>query len=149
MTADLKFDYNNPYLKQFSVTADQIDGLGHTNNQVYVNWCQDTAWAHSKSLGISLQDYQNLQRAMAIRHASYDYLQASYLGEPVCVATWITQCDQRLSLERQFQIFNSRSGALLCRAKMQFVCINLANGKPTRMPSLFKEGYGNAMVRAL
>lgn len=149
MATTLSFDYKNPYLKHFTVTASHIDGLGHTNNQIYVGWCQDTAWAHSNSLGINLQDYQNLQRAMAIRHASYDYLQASYLSEPVCVATWITQCDQRLSLERQFQVFNSHSGALLCRAKMQFVCINLANGKPARMPSLFKEGYGNAVVEGL
>lgn len=145
MSHTLQFDRPQPFTQHFEVEAHDIDGLGHTNNLVYVRWCQATAWSHSQQLGIGLKDYQQLQRAMAIRHASYDYLQASYLGEPVCVATWIVASDGRLNLTRQFQVFNTTTGVVLCRAELQFVCINLENGKPSRMPSLFKSGYGQAV----
>lgn len=144
----LQFDLPNPFCQSYTINVQQIDGLGHTNNQVYINWCQEAAWAHSQQLGIGLADYQQLNRAMAIRHAAYDYLQASYLDEPVCVATWLTACDNRLQLARHFQILNTASGATLCRADMQLVCINLNNGKPTRMPELFKAVYGGAVVAA-
>ncbi len=137
-----------PFTQSHRVGTAQIDGLGHTNNQVYVHWCQEIAWAHSQQLGIGLDDYQQLGRAMAIRHASYDYLQASYLSDPICVATWLTGCDNKLQLRRHFQILNSDSGVTLCRADMQLVCINLANGKPSRMPAQFKTVYGDAVVTA-
>lgn len=144
MDSPLPFERPHPFTQHYRVEPDDIDGLGHTNNQVYVRWCQDTAWAHSQTLGVTLSDYQTLQRAMAIRSARYEYLQASYLGDPICVATWITHSDRRLNLSRRFQIFNRSSGALLCRAELEFVCINLSNGKPCRMPPLFVERYAEA-----
>jgi acyl-CoA thioester hydrolase len=48
-----------------------IDGLHHTNNAVYVNWCQQAAWAHSVAIGLDLERDRALDRAMVIRHSEY------------------------------------------------------------------------------
>ena len=69
MNADLVTGWDRPLPFTLALTpsAEHIDGLGHTNNAVYVQWCEKAGWAHSHALGLSLADYQRLDRAMAIR----------------------------------------------------------------------------------
>jgi acyl-CoA thioester hydrolase len=61
------WDYPDPHTIACTPGPADIDGLNHTNNGVYVRWCQDAGWSHSEALGLSLLDYQALDRAMAIR----------------------------------------------------------------------------------
>ena len=81
------WDVPTPFVQTVSPAPDDIDGLKHTNNAVYVRWCEAIAWAHSASLGLTLADYQRLDRAMAIRRAEYDYLLPSFAGEQLQLAT--------------------------------------------------------------
>ena len=39
-----------------TVKAKHIDGLGHVNNVVYVQWMQDVATAHIEKLGLGLKE---------------------------------------------------------------------------------------------
>ena len=48
----LPWDVPAPFVQAVSPGDDDIDGLRHTNNAVYVRWCEATAWAHSASLGL-------------------------------------------------------------------------------------------------
>lgn len=120
--------------------------MNHTNNTVYVQWCERVAWAHSESLGLDLACYRQLDRAMVITRSEFDYLQASRLGDAITVATWLTACDGKLSMERRFQVLRDRDAATLLRARMTFVCVDLSQGKPRRMPAEFIQGYGPALV---
>jgi acyl-CoA thioester hydrolase len=127
------------------VQAADIDGLNHTNNAVYVNWCEQAAWAHSVALGLDLESYQQLNRAMAITHSEYHYLQASREGEAVMIGTWIINWDRRLTMQRRFQVIRVDDGVTLLRGGMRFACIELSSGKPRRLPAEFIEGYGPAV----
>ena len=71
------WDHPTPFILETRVNPEDIDGLNHTNNAVYVKWCEQVAWAHSVSLGLDLECYRALNRAMAIAHSEYDYLAAS------------------------------------------------------------------------
>ncbi|HJW57088.1 MAG TPA: acyl-CoA thioesterase [Burkholderiaceae bacterium] len=82
------WDYAAPYTLSITPTPEDIDGLNHTNNAVYVKWCEQAAWGHSERLGLSLADYRRLDRAMAIRRSQYDYLLATYQGEALTLGTW-------------------------------------------------------------
>ena len=58
-----------PFVIDLQVQAEDIDGLGHANNAVYVSWLERCAWRHSQSLGLDLAEYRRLDRAMAVlRH---------------------------------------------------------------------------------
>ena len=127
--------------------AENIDGLQHTNNTVYVKWCEQVAWAHSVSLGLDLDSYRDLNRAMAITRAEYHYLQASHEGQEIVAATWISEWDKKLTMKREFQIIRIEDGVTLLRARMQFACIDLSSGRPRRMPPEFISGYGSAVLR--
>jgi acyl-CoA thioester hydrolase len=135
------WDLPGPYVISRRVEAQDIDGLEHTNNAVYVNWCDQAAWAHSAALGLELSDYRALDRAMAVTHAEYDYLQATRLGDELLVATWINAWDRRLSMNRKFQILRPADAVTVLRGEVRFTCIEISSGRPRRMPAAFVEAY--------
>ena len=143
--ADL-WDHPAPHTLKTRVTAGDIDGLNHTNNAVYVKWCEQVAWSHSVSLGLDLERYRALDRAMVITRSEYDYLQASREGEEVVAATWIMEWDGKLTMTRRFQVIRLNDGVTLLRAAMRFACVELSSGRPRRMPSEFIAGYGPAIT---
>ena len=140
------WDHPQPHTLRTQVTAKDIDGLNHTNNAVYVNWCEQVAWSHSVELGLDLERYRALDRAMAITHSEYDYLQASREGNHIIAGTWIVEWDRRLTMARKFQVIRLDDGVTLLRAAMRFACIAMSSGKPKRLPAEFIEGYGPAVL---
>ena len=143
---DKLWDHPHPHTLHTRVSADDIDGLNHTNNAVYVKWCEQVAWSHSVALGLDLDRYRELDRAMAITHSEYNYLQASREGEKVVAGTWIVDWDRKLTMARRFQVIRLDDGATLLRGGMRFACIEISSGKPRRLPREFIEGYGPAVL---
>ena len=141
-----QWDYPSPHVCAITVSPGDMDSLEHTNNGVYVNWCEHTAWSHSRSLGLGEAEYQSLDRAMALRRAEYDYLQATRAGDELLVATWITRWDRRLTMERRFQILHAATGSTVLRARLDFVCIEISSGKPRKPPRIFIDAYGPVVL---
>ncbi|WP_236170992.1 acyl-CoA thioesterase [Pseudomonas pseudonitroreducens] len=138
----------DPFVIDIEVKSEDIDGLGHANNAVYVSWLERCAWRHSQSLGLDLAEYRRLDRAMAVVRHEVDYLAAAYEGDQLQLATWIVESDQRLKMTRHFQLVRPADAVTLLRAQTTFVCIELSSGKPKRMPVEFIEGYGRALLPA-
>lgn len=143
----MNWELPSPFVIDIEVTAEDIDGLGHANNAVYVSWLERCAWRHSQFLGLDLVEYRRLDRAMAVVRHEIDYLASAYDGQHLQMATWIVESDQRLKMDRRFQLVRPEDGATLLRAKTTFVCIELSSGRPKRMPAEFVEGYGKALMQ--
>ena len=137
----MAWDYPNPFTISAMPQACDIDGLNHTNNAVYVRWCERVAWAHSEALGLGLADYRRLDRAMALRRGEYDYLLPTQLGEALTLATWLTASDGKLTMERRFQLIRDHDQATVLRGRWELVCIELSSGRARRMPSEFCQVY--------
>ena len=142
----MSWDLPAPFVLEIEVGAEHIDALGHANNTVYVGWMEQCAWRHSQSLGLSIDDYRRLDRAMAVVRHEIDYLAAARLSERLQLGTWIVAADGRLSMQRQFQLWRPSDGATLLRARTRFACIELSSGKLRRMPAEFVERYGRALM---
>lgn len=140
------WDLPSPFTLALTPQPGHIDGLGHTNNAVYVQWCEQAGWAHSEALGLSLADYRRLDRAMAIREGHYEYLLPSFEGEALLLGTWLTASDGRLTMERRFQLRRASDGVTLVRGRWALVCIEISSGKPRRMPAAFLDIYDKAVV---
>jgi acyl-CoA thioester hydrolase len=140
------WDLPSPFVLALTPQPGDIDGLGHTNNAVYVQWCEQAGWAHSEALGLSLADYRRLDRAMAIREGHYEYLLPSFEGEALLLGTWLTASDGRLTMERRFQLRRASDGVTLVRGRWALVCIEISSGKPRRMPAAFLDIYDKAVV---
>jgi acyl-CoA thioester hydrolase len=142
----MAWDYPNPFTLPAVPQVDDIDGLNHTNNAVYVQWCEKIGWAHSEALGLSLADYQRLDRAMAIRRGEYDYILPTAHNDKLTLATWLTSCDGKLTMERRFQLIRDTDQATVLRGRWELVCIELSSGRARRIPSQFSQVYLAAMV---
>ena len=140
------WDFEAPFTLSLKVMPEHIDGLDHTNNAVYVSWCEEVAWAHSRSLGLDLDCYRRLNRAMVITRSEFDYLKASRLGDELVAATWIVRWDRKLTMERQFQVRRPADDATVLRAWMKFACVDIESGQPRRLPPEFVAGYGPAVI---
>ena len=142
----MSWDLPEPFVIDLQVLADDIDGLGHANNAVYVSWLERCAWRHSQHLGLDLCEYRRLDRAMAVLRHEIDYLASASEGQQLQMATWIVESDQRLKMTRHFQLWRPDDAVTLLRARTTFVCIEISTGKPKRMPVEFVEGYGRALI---
>ncbi|MDH0745568.1 acyl-CoA thioesterase [Pseudomonas sp. GD03842] len=139
------WDLATPFVIDLQVSEDDIDGLGHANNAVYVTWLERCAWRHSQQLGLDLTEYRRLDRAMAVVRHEIDYLASAYQEDELQLATWIVDWDQKIRMTRRFQLKRPRDGVTLLRAQTTFVCIELSSGRPKRMPAEFLEGYAPAL----
>jgi len=142
----VNWDLPSPHTYDIEVQAGDIDGMGHANNACYVLWCEACAWKHSEELGLTVSDYQALDRGVAIHKASYEYLLPSFEGERLIAGTWLTACDNKLRLERRFQVLNLQTGDTVLRGHWQLICVTLSSGKACRLPQEFIDIYGGAVV---
>jgi acyl-CoA thioester hydrolase len=142
----IPWDYPTPFTLEFTVTDSDIDGLGHTNNANYVIWCEQCAWRHSESLGLSVADYQQLDRGVAIHHADYDYCLPTFSGDQLVIGTWLVHCDGKLRLERRFQAVRRYDGETVMRGCWNLVSVVLSTGRTTRLPRRFVDTYSAAVV---
>jgi acyl-CoA thioester hydrolase len=135
------WDLPDPFTIDVTVADEDVDRLGHTNNAVYLRWCEQCAWAHADAVGVGFERWQKLDRAMAIRRSELDYLIPSFAGDVVRVANWIVLSDGRLRASRRFQLVRLRDDATLLRGELHFVCIEISTGKPRRTPPEFARAY--------
>lgn len=138
---DCQWDRTNPFIIDVTVGDDRIDGYGHVSNHFYIAWMTDCMFAHSAAVGLSDESCVDMERGMAVRQIRADLLGSAYLGDNLKVANWIIFNDEKLRASRAFQIINCDNGRTLVRAEMDFVCTNLANGRPAKMPEIFKQKY--------
>jgi acyl-CoA thioester hydrolase len=135
------WDWPSPHIVTLEVAASDIDAYNHVNNSVYLSWFDEAAWSHSAVLGISLEECVRTRRGMAAHRAEIDYQRAAVLGDRVLVATWIASTDNKLRVERRFQVRRASDGETLARARTDYVCINLDSGRACRMPESFARRY--------
>lgn len=140
---DPAWDRPDPFAIDVVVEPGQIDALGHTNNVHYLAWLQDCAWAHSNARGVDEARMVEIDRAMAVRETSMTYLAATFAGDRLWVGDWITACDGRLRAQRTFQIVREGDGATVLRAQIDYVCIAISSGRPSRMPQTFARAYAD------
>ncbi len=139
------WDHPAPYLRPMRVAPEHIDLMQHTNNVVYLQWLEDTAWAHSCALGLSPAGYAEQGHGVVVRQHELTYLAPTRLGEDLLLATWLVAAD-RLTLTRQFQFWRPADGQTVFRARTLYVCVDIAQGRARRMPPLFQQVYHAAVV---
>jgi acyl-CoA thioester hydrolase len=137
----MELDCPQAFRHKVVVQPDDIDALNHANNVSYLHWLEDAAWAHSVALGVDMEVFRSLDRAMVARRHTLEDIAPCFENDSLIVATWIASNDQRLSMERRYQIVRESDGLTVLRGSTQWVCVALGSGKPKRMPPLYREAY--------
>lgn len=135
------WDLPGPHLTELLVQAGDIDAYDHVNNAVYVTWLDRAAWGHSAALGLPIERCLELDRGMAVLRSVICYLRPALLGDAIQVGTWLLAAEYKLRARRRFQVRRAADGVTLVRAEIDYVCIELSSGRPTRAPPEFRERY--------
>lgn len=143
---ELDWKHANPFIVLWHIHHDDIDHYKHANNVAYIKQLESLAWAHSNHLGLCFEDYEKLDRAMVIQHHDLYYHAPSFEDDTLACATWITQCDKRLRLQREFQFVSTTSNKTVFSATTDFVCIKLSSGMPKAMPQAFIDVYATHCI---
>jgi len=137
----MSWDLPSPFIHERVAVHAEIDGYGHVNNAVYVVWLDDCAWAHSIHRGISPEMCRELNRGMAVWRTQINYLKAALEGDDIEIGTWPVYNDQKLRIDRRFQVRRKSDGETLLRALIHYVCIDLQTGRAKRMPPEFTKYF--------
>ena len=141
VTVSPTFDLPEPHIFPLTVDDSAIDAYNHVNNAVYVTWCDRTAWSHSAALGLPLERCLELDRGMAVVRTVIAYQRPALLGDRLAIATWLLPSSSRLCVSRRFQVVRIADAVTLVRAEIEYACIELSSGKPTRWPREFRDAY--------
>lgn len=129
----------------FKVSAEDLDGYDHVNNAVYLKWLDKVVWAHTRAVGLDEAACRDLNRGMAVVRHEIDYISAAHLDDEIVVFNWLSSNDGKLRASRIFQILRLKDNKTLLRAKTDYICTNLSNGRPARMPQAFVELYATTV----
>lgn len=122
------------------VRTAEIDGLGHVNNLVYLQWMQSAAVAHSDAQGWPLERYRTLRAGWVVRSHQIEYLQPAFADHGVIVRTWVADM-KKISSLRRYQILRDTDGVVLATAATNWAFIDFATGKLTRIPTEVAEAF--------
>ncbi|OGR64218.1 MAG: hypothetical protein A2X31_13185 [Elusimicrobia bacterium GWB2_63_22] len=118
---------------EHQVTPEEIDGLGHVNNQVYLDWLMEAATKHSALVGWDIMRLIAMGEGWVVRRHEIDYLLPVLPGETVQMRTWV-ETAERASSERHYEIFRKSDGKLVCQGRTMWVWVNYKTGRPSRIP---------------
>lgn len=128
----MHFDY------AYTVSAADIDELGHAGNYHYVRWMQYAAVAHSTAIGWPPRAYQELGSGWVVRSHQISYLQPAFEGDELIVRTWIANLKPATSL-RRYRI--TRGDTTIATAETDWAFIDNARGKPVRVPAVVRTSF--------
>lgn len=123
-------------------TAEDIDELGHVSNLVYVRWVLEVALAHSRAVGWDHARYIDLGAVFVVRRHEIDYLAQVVAGDEVEVATWV-ESSKLASCVRRTAV--RRGGVEVARASSTWAFMDLARGRPTKIPEPVRAAFSIAL----
>src|SRR5690349_20211247 len=107
------------FTNEFTVARDEIDELGHVNNQVYIGWMQDIAVAHSTAQGWPPQRYLSGGRVWVVRSHFVEYLLPLNAGDRIVIATWLADLRTSSSL-RKYEFAAAGTDEIAARAETRW-----------------------------
>jgi acyl-CoA thioester hydrolase len=131
------------------VGEDDIDMLGHASNIAYLRWVQDVAVAHSAAVGLDMEGYSQLGAVFVVRRHEIDYLRPVVRGERLELRTWIdsaaaAKCKRATDIVRV-----GGPDVVVARAMTTWGYVELATGRPTRIPDSVRVAFSQPTMREL
>jgi acyl-CoA thioester hydrolase len=120
-----------PFVLEVTVLPSDIDNLKHASNLVYLRWVQEAALAHSTAMGMGEEFYLSRGQAWFVRRHEIEYLKPAFVDEVLRVETRVASMALATSV-RKTRIL--RGDALICTAATDWVFVELARGRPKKIP---------------
>lgn len=120
------------YRHEFVVPKEAIDGNGHVNNVVYVQWMQDVAIRHANFCG-GTAALEATDLTWVVRSHTVKYLKPAFEGDHIEARTWVVDMRRVRSLRRTAFVRVS-DGELIATGATDWVMVDESTGRPCAIP---------------
>ena len=127
----------NSLEQEITVTKNDLDDLNHVNNVIYIQWIQEIAKNHWKSL-VSDEIKDNYYWVL-LEH-QIKYLNPALLNDKIMIKTYIEKTEGIRS-NRIVEIYNSNNDKLLVKSKTIWCLINAKTNKPNRITDEIRKAF--------
>ena len=132
-------DSNAVFRHEFVVPKDAIDGNGHVNNVVYIQWMQDVAIRHADACG-GTAALEATEDTWVARSHSIEYLTPAHEGDSIEARTWVANF-RRVGSLRYTEFERISDKRLIARGETEWVCVNEKSGRPSAIPDSVRNAF--------
>jgi acyl-CoA thioester hydrolase len=126
---------------EFVVGDEDIDFIGHASNVSFVRWIQETALAHSASVGLDLDAYQRLGSIFIVVRHEVDYLRPAMRGDLIAARTWVPTVTTAKCF-RHTEFVRKVDSQLLAKGVTTWALMEIATGRPKRITAEIRAAFG-------
>jgi acyl-CoA thioester hydrolase len=124
---------------EVTVTANEIDALGHVNNAVYVQYIEAVAAAHAERVGMGLEVLRALEAVPVVREHHLKYLRPAKLGDVLTVHTRVEGMQGVRAMRRNTI---SLGETLLVESFATWVWLHPVTWRPRAIPEVIWKAFG-------
>jgi len=120
-----------------AVIPDVVDGNGHVNNVIYIQWLQDAATRHATATGC-IAATEALGASWVVRTHHIEYLAPAFAGDTLTMLTWVANFHKVRSL-RKYKLIRAQDQTIVARAETDWVLVNAKTGRPLAITDDIKQ----------
>ena len=113
------------------VRYSEIDAQGHVNNANYLSYFEVGRVEWLRDAGLSYKEMEKRGFGFVVVEALVRYLRAAYFDDELTIRTRISE-QSKASIRFEYEVL--RDGNLLATGHTRHAYVDLASGKPIRMP---------------
>lgn len=123
------------------VASCEVDSFGHVNNAVYLQYCERARNAYMLQCGLKFDDFKKWNAGPVLFRAVLDYQHPAVVDDQLQIHGEILPRGRtRFQIVHSFKrVFDQRE---ICRAELDFAFVDLATGRPCRVPDKFLGAFG-------
>lgn len=117
-----------------------VDPAGHVNNANYLTYIEECNVGAAEAFGWSLAQIMARGVAIVARRYRIEYREPALMNDELEITSYLSDL-KRATAIRHNEIRRVADGALLARAHALWVFVDLATGKPRRVPADFIDSF--------
>ena len=121
------------YKKDLIVQSYELRSDGAVGHAVFLQWFQEAAFEASASGGFGMKEYNDMGAAWVMRGVDVEFLEPAHYLEKIEISTWVSDL-HRVRSHREYEAHRAGDHALLARARVDWVFLDLTAFAPRRVP---------------
>src|SRR5690606_23771258 len=123
------------------VRSCDTDSFGHVNNAVYLRYCEGARNDYMLERGLAFADFAKWQAGPVLTTAHLEFKAPAWTDDELLVHGMLTFTGRtRFCIDHKIE--RGGDGATICLVRLDFAFVELATGRPCRIPEAFLKAFG-------
>lgn len=122
------------------VRSCDVDSFGHVNNAVYLQYCEGARNDYMIERGLTFADFTKWGAGPVLTSANLEFKVPARTDDELAIhGTLVMDGRIRFRIDHEIQRVTDR--AVICQARLEFAFVELATGRPCRVPDGFRRAF--------